>query len=146
MMQDTILLVDDDIDQLSILGAMLSKFPQNIITALSGARALEILKSDVPQLVITDMVMPDIGGSDILKFIRSETRLKHTKVVLVSSLMKYITDDDKAKADKVMIKPIKKSDIEAVVRELLPMRTDIEQAKPEPPKTELPKIEQPKVD
>ena len=121
MALDTILLVDDDLDMLSILGAMLNKFPQNIITALSGTRALEILKSDVPALIITDMVMPDIGGSEILRFVRSEPRLKTTKVVLMSSMMKYITEDDKAKADKVMIKPIKKADLEAVIRELLPM-------------------------
>jgi CheY-like chemotaxis protein len=121
MAQDTILLVDDDLDMLSILGAMLNKFPQNIITALSGTRALEILRTDVPALIITDMVMPDISGSEILKFVRNEPRLKTTKVVLMSSMMKYITDDDKARADKVMIKPIKKSDLEAVIRELLPM-------------------------
>jgi CheY-like chemotaxis protein len=118
---DTILLIDDDLDMLSILGAMLNKFPQNIITALSGTRALEILRTDVPALIITDMVMPDIGGSEILRFVRNEPRLKNTKVVLMSSMMKYITDDDKAKANKVMIKPIKKSDLEAVIRELLPM-------------------------
>jgi adenylate cyclase len=124
MDQDTILLVDDDLDQLSMLAGMLTKFPQNIVTALSGSRALEILKESntpVPTLVITDMVMPDIGGAEILRFIRNDERLKNTKVVLVSAMMKYITDEDQKLANKVMIKPLKKADVEAAIKELLAM-------------------------
>jgi CheY-like chemotaxis protein len=119
MAQPSILIVDDDLDQLSILGAMLSNFSYNVITALNGMRALEMLRSEVPAMVITDMVMPDVSGSDIVRAIRADKRLDGTKVVIITSLIKYVSEDDKRLADKVMLKPIQKKDVEAMINELL---------------------------
>jgi CheY-like chemotaxis protein len=119
MAQPSILIVDDDLDQLSILGAMLSNFSYNVITALNGMRALEMLRSEVPAMVITDMVMPDVSGSDIVRAIRSDKRLDGTKVVIITSLIKYVSEDDKRLADKVMLKPVQKKDVEAMINDLL---------------------------
>ncbi len=119
MAQPSILIVDDDLDQLSILGAMLSNFPYNVNTALNGMRALEMLHEEVPAMVITDMVMPDVSGSDIIRAIRSDKRLDGTKVVIITSLMKYVSDDDKRLADRVMLKPIQKKDLEGMINDLL---------------------------
>jgi CheY-like chemotaxis protein len=119
MAQPSILIVDDDLDQLSILGAMLSNFSYNVITALNGMRALEMLRSEVPAMVITDMVMPDVSGSDIVRAIRSDKRLDGTKVVIITSLLKYVSEDDKRLADKVMLKPVQKKDVEAMINDLL---------------------------
>jgi chemosensory pili system protein ChpA (sensor histidine kinase/response regulator) len=119
MAQPSILIVDDDLDQLSILGAMLSNFSYNVITALNGVRALEMLHEQVPAMVITDMVMPDVSGSDIVHAIRADSRLDKTKVVIITSLLKYVSDDDKKLADKVLLKPIQKKDLEAMMKDLL---------------------------
>jgi two-component system, OmpR family, alkaline phosphatase synthesis response regulator PhoP len=119
MAQDTFLLVDDDVDTLSLLGGMLGNFPQTLVTALNGTRALELLNEETPALVIVDMVMPDISGSEIVKAVRNNQRLAKTKVIIITSLLKYVSDDDKARADHVLVKPIQKRELEAVISKLL---------------------------
>src|SRR5579859_5934263 len=115
----SILLIDDDLDQLSILAAMLGNLPNHVDTALNGTRALEMLKSEVPALVITDMVMPDISGSEIVKAIRNDPRLKETRVVIITSMLRYVSDEDRKLADLVILKPPKKAELEESIRKLL---------------------------
>src|SRR5258708_2788953 len=115
----TILLVDDDVDQLSILGAMLSGLPYDIETALDGKRAVEMLEHGAPLLVITDMVMPDISGSEIIHLIRSRPHLKATKIVIITSFLKYVTDEDRAMSNGVILKPINRTDFEQVLTDVL---------------------------
>ena len=118
-MPATILLVDDDVEQLSVLGGMLSNYPCNLETAMTGGRALEMLSREVPALVITDMVMPDVSGSDIIRAIRADKRLQETKIIIITSLMKYVSDEDRSMADAVALKPVKKAELEQLVRSLL---------------------------
>ncbi len=115
----TILLVDDDVDQLSILGAMLSGLPYDIETALSGKRAVEMLERGAPLLVITDMVMPDISGSEIIHMIRSRPHLQATKIVIITSFLKYVSEADRAMSNGVILKPISKADFEQVLTDVL---------------------------
>src|SRR5260221_5831117 len=119
MAPGTILLVDDDPDHLSIVAAMLSNLPYTVVTAMSGKRALEMLQTDVPVLVITDVVMPDVSGSEIVRTIRADERLKETKIILMTSMLRYVTTQDEQFANKVLLKPMKKADLEAAVIEML---------------------------
>ena len=114
-----ILLVDDDVEQLSVLGGMLSDLPCNLETAMTGSRALEMLSREVPAVVITDMVMPEVSGSEIIHAIRSDPRLESTRIIIVTSLMKYVSEEDGSMADAVLIKPVKKDELENLVREMM---------------------------
>ncbi|HLY28966.1 MAG TPA: response regulator [Aggregatilineales bacterium] len=115
----SILLIDDDLDQLSILGSMLGNLPYPLETALNGQRALEMLQEEVPALVITDLVMPDISGSEIIRTIREDPRLANTRIIIITSLMKYVSDEDRQLADLVIIKPAKKNELVGAVHQLL---------------------------
>src|SRR5260221_14156074 len=108
----SILLIDDDLDQLSILAAMLSNLPYPLETALNGQRALEMLQNEIPALVVTDMVMPDISGSEIIRTIREDPRLNGTRIIIITSLMKYVSEEDRRLADFVILKPAKKAELE----------------------------------
>ncbi len=132
MADGSILLIDDDIDQLSILAAMLGSLPNPLETALNGQRALEMLQSEVPALVITDMVMPDISGSQILRTIRNDSRLKDTRVVIITSMLRYVSDEDRRLADLVVLKPPKKVELEAAIRKLLGESQSQPPAQPQP--------------
>jgi len=79
-----VLLVDDDAvvsrtyrDRLSALGFQVN-------TASGGAMAMSILRSAKPDVVVLDLMMPEICGVDVLKFIRSQERLAQTPVVVLS--------------------------------------------------------------
>lgn len=114
-----IFIIEDDVDQLSILAGMLGDEPIPLITAITGSRALEILRTAIPVLVIVDLVLPDIPGSQIVRYIRADERLIHTKVIVITSHSLYVTPSDRKLADAILVKPISRETLLANVHELL---------------------------
>jgi len=64
---EKILVVDDDESILLLLKKMLQDFKCNVFDAENGREGIQITEREHPDLIITDLVMPDIGGLDILK-------------------------------------------------------------------------------
>src|SRR5579859_2646464 len=114
-----ILIIEDDIDQLTLLASMLEDGSRPVITALNGRRALEILEEQTPALIITDMVMPDISGSLIINSVRGNERFQQTKIIIATSFLRYVSPEDQALADRVLVKPIKKDELRQAVRDLI---------------------------
>lgn len=75
------------------------------IAILDGAVAAERLGQEVPDIVLLDLHLPNVSGKDILKAIRNDKRLTHTRVIIVSAdafQSEYLGEQ----ADLVLIKPI----------------------------------------
>lgn len=72
-MMTKILLVDDEEAILEVLQAYFEKEGWNIITASNGIDALKRAKEDYPDLIILDLMLPDIPGEDVCRFIRKES-------------------------------------------------------------------------
>ncbi len=119
MSKAPILIVEDDLEQLSTLASILDNVDYPVETALNGKRALDMLAHVVPSLVITDMVMPDVSGSQIVKFIRGEDRLKTTKIIIVTAFLRYVSPEDQSLANRVLIKPVKDAELRQAVKDLL---------------------------
>ena len=79
----TILLVDDDPAALSLLERWLSADGYKVVTAMNGSEALEVFRQNDPDLVISDLIMPGMGGMDLLQKLRSES--PDVQVILVTS-------------------------------------------------------------
>lgn len=101
-----ILIVDDNMTNLSILKSQLDQWELITLPASSGEEALKIIKEKVPvDLVLTDMHMPDMDGTELAKNIRKLN--PQLPIILLSSLGEY---DYKQNADlfvSTLIKPIK---------------------------------------
>jgi DNA-binding response OmpR family regulator len=80
-----ILLVDDDAVVIRSYRDRLSAHGFQVNTASNAAMALSILRSAKPDLVVLDLMMPEVCGVEVLKFIRSEERLAQTPVVVLSN-------------------------------------------------------------
>lgn len=65
-----ILFVDDDVSMQEILRIRLSSWGHSVVQAFSGMQALGLLKSEKPDAVILDYMMPDMSGVDTLRAIR----------------------------------------------------------------------------
>lgn len=65
-----VLVVDDDPKMLKLLALKLAQKGYRVITAQSGADALDVLKLEKPGLVLLDMLMPDMNGLEVLKKIK----------------------------------------------------------------------------
>lgn len=77
----TIMVIDDSIVIRKMIEIALEEEDFNIITAMSGKEGLETIEKESPNLVILDMMLPDMNGIDVLKTIKTE---KNLPVIMLS--------------------------------------------------------------
>jgi len=82
----TILLVEDDPFMVEIYSIKLKEMGFSVKPALDGQEALKKLEEDMPDLVLLDIVLPNMDGWELLKRIKKEERFKDLKVDLLSNL------------------------------------------------------------
>lgn len=83
--KETILIVDDVPDNIDILDGILNG-EYNIRAATSGEMALKIAESDIPpDLILLDIMMPDMDGFELCSLLKSESRTKNIPVIFVTS-------------------------------------------------------------
>jgi putative two-component system response regulator len=84
--QPTILIVDDTPENLSVLGELLQP-NYRVRAANSGRRALQIARSTPhPDLILLDVMMPEMDGYDVLAELRSDPATQHIPVVFVTAM------------------------------------------------------------
>jgi len=79
-------IVDDDREMCEAIGLMLRLLgftPRSFFDARSAARAL--LQGEHPALIMLDLNMPEVGGDDLLEFIRSRPRWKNIPIIMLTS-------------------------------------------------------------
>ena len=82
--ETTVLLVDDNRELLGILTKILSA-KYNILCAENGRQALEILNKDMVDLVVTDLMMPDMDGLELCRQIKNHIEISHIPVILLTA-------------------------------------------------------------
>jgi PAS domain S-box-containing protein len=92
--EETILLVDDDPETLELLKETLRSAGYETESALSGARAMEVLSSKLVSAVLLDLLMPGMDGFEVIRHIRNEPRLRETPIFVMTA--KDLTGDELA--------------------------------------------------
>jgi CheY-like chemotaxis protein len=82
----TILVVDDDQVAADSFTAILRHFGYQVISVANGAAALEYLGGGLPDLVILDLMMPDMNGLELLRCIRTDLKTAMVPVIMYSAL------------------------------------------------------------
>lgn len=80
----TIMIVDDEYIITNILGRLLEDAGYKALTILSARKGLEIMSCVQPDLVITDLMMPDMNGSEFAAVIRSRPATQHLPIILIT--------------------------------------------------------------
>ncbi|MGF2411750.1 response regulator transcription factor [Ferruginibacter sp.] len=83
-----ILVVDDDPYILMSLEFLMKKNGYSVMVARNGTEAMDIVGKQMPDVVLLDIMMPDVDGYEICKHIKKTAKLKHTKVVFMSAKSK----------------------------------------------------------
>lgn len=81
----SVLLVDDERDLLSLLDFNLRAAGFETVLATTGEQALAQLRRRVPDLVVLDLMLPDLPGTEVCRQIKSEPRTKHVPVVMLTA-------------------------------------------------------------
>ena len=85
MSKGRILVVDDEIYIVHILDFSLGMEGYEVLTALDGEQALERLKSERPDLIVLDIMMPKVDGYEVCRTIKSNPETQHIPVILLSA-------------------------------------------------------------
>jgi len=80
-----ILIVDDSPTQLLSLKRVVEKLGHSVITAEDGAAGVEVAKREVPELILMDVVMPNLNGFQATRSIAKDPKTSHIPVILVTT-------------------------------------------------------------
>ncbi|MHB0756688.1 response regulator transcription factor [Polaribacter sp. M15] len=116
-----ILIVDDEPNIVMTLEYAFKKKNFEVYIARDGSEALEILKTKIPNIILLDVMMPEVDGYQTLQVIKKNKVLKDTKIIFLSAKSK---DSDIEKglelgADKYFTKPFSIRKIVNEVEELI---------------------------
>lgn len=104
-----LLLVDDNDLSLYILRELLDRPWLNLVEAHNGREALAMVESEHPDAIILDLVMPELGGFEVLEQLRSQEHTRKLPVIVYSS--KVLSSQEQARLNKLGASFIAKSDV-----------------------------------
>jgi CheY-like chemotaxis protein len=81
-----ILCIEDDQDFIDLVKLMLSSEEVEVLPALGGETGLRLAEQKVPDLVLLDLMMPDMHGWEVYMKLRADERLRDTPVIVVTAL------------------------------------------------------------
>jgi CheY-like chemotaxis protein len=127
-MAEKILVVDDELETLRLVGLMLQKRGYQIVAANNGAQALNIAKTENPNLILLDVMMPDMDGYEVTRQLRSNPVTADIPILMFTAKSQV---DDKISGydsgvDDYLTKPTHPDELAAHVRALLSRRAKIQ--------------------
>ena len=120
-----VLVVDDSLSVRKMVERALEMKGFEVLAASSGAEAMERIESATPDLVVCDVVMPDVDGYRICEFVRGHPMLSETPVLLISGIVNNAVLERAAqvRSSYVLRKPFTADDLARKVEELLQARS-----------------------
>ncbi len=117
-MPQTILIVDDEKRLVSLVESYLAQEGYRVVTAYNGREALTVADREKPDLIILDIMMPEMNGYDFMRIHRGQ---HDTPIIMLTA---KVEDDDKIiglelGADDYVVKPFKPRELMARVRNVL---------------------------
>lgn len=80
-----VLLIDDDQDQLMLFEALLNKGGYQVVTAQSAKQGVNVLKEDPIDLIVCDVMMPQIDGEKLVQHLRKSKRCANIPIIMITA-------------------------------------------------------------
>lgn len=118
----TVLIVEDEPDAAELFAEMMRVNGFRVLKTYSSTPAIEMLASDQPDIVILDLMMPDVSGLEVLRFMRRDPNLINIPVIVVSakSMPADIKIGMEAGASAYLTKPVGYLDLKHAVEKFIP--------------------------
>ena len=122
--QSTVLIVDDNPQNVELLQAFLESLPVKIVTAFDGLDALNKVAEQPPDLILLDIMMPQMSGFQVCRRIKSDPKTRDIQVLMVTALNELgdIEQASECGTDDFVSKPVNKFELLTRVKSLLRVR------------------------
>jgi CheY-like chemotaxis protein len=102
-----VLVVEDNSDARSLIKAILEQKQLEVIEAEDGIEGLERVRSESPDLIITDLSMPRMSGKEMIKRLRNSPRSKHMPILAITAYgIERAMEAIKAGANRALTRPL----------------------------------------
>jgi CheY-like chemotaxis protein len=116
----TVLIVEDEWAIADWLEVLLSENAYNVLVASNGREALDVLHREVPDLVLTDFMMPLLDGAGLIAAMAQEPRTRDVPVVVMTSLLEPVVKERAGRYRAYLRKPFREADLMKVIGEIFP--------------------------
>ena len=122
--QSTVLIVDDNPQNVELLQAFLEALPVKLITAYDGVEALEKVQQHNPDLILLDIMMPRMSGFQVCRKLKGDPETKDIQILMVTALNELgdIEQANECGTDDFVSKPVNKFELITRVKSLLRVR------------------------
>lgn len=119
--QKTVMIIEDEPDAAEMFAEMMRVNGYRVLKMFSSAPAIPMIAQEKPDVILLDIMMPDISGLEVLRFIRREPELMSIPVVIVSakSMPSDIRTGLDAGASVYLTKPVGFLDLKRAVEQVL---------------------------
>ncbi len=116
-----ILIVDDDATMVNLLSTLLELDGFQPVKALSGREALDLIKADLPDLVLLDIMMPEMDGFEVLSIIREDPKTEKLPVIMLTAKKddQDIFEGWNKGADEYVTKPFDPRELVRIIQTVL---------------------------
>lgn len=116
-----ILLVDDEPNILMSLEFLMKKKGYEVFIARNGAEAIELIRKEMPHIILLDIMMPEVDGYEVCELVKKNSSLQHIRVIFLTAKSKE-TDVEKGYrlgADLYITKPFSTRELMERIGEFL---------------------------
>ena len=119
-MPDKILVVDDSADTREMMAKLLELEAFTVVTAEDGRMGLKVADDELPDLIITDINMPNMSGIEMIKELRKQPWCQSVPIMAITAYGNGVAKDAlEAGADRAATKPIQFNAVIVEIKELL---------------------------
>lgn len=115
----TVLIVEDEEPVRELVALVLGDAGHRTVRAIHGGQALELVAREHPDLVISDVMMPVLGGAELCRRLKAEPKTRAIPVILMSAAGWTVANG--TGSDAFLAKPFELDELEALVRRWLPL-------------------------
>ncbi|ELR98114.1 hybrid sensor histidine kinase/response regulator [Gloeocapsa sp. PCC 73106] len=127
-MNNYVLAIDDIYDNLLLIQLALEQEGYSVVLADSGQKALKIIDQHPPDLILVDVMMPEMDGYEVTRRVRQHPHLPYIPILLITAHEKpSLIEGLDLGADEFIRKPIKLDELKARVRSLLRLKETMDQ-------------------
>jgi len=119
--QKTVMIIEDEPDAAEMFAEMMRVNGFRVLKMFSSAPAIQMIAQEKPDIILLDIMMPDISGLEVLRYMRREPELSSIPVIVVSakSMPSDIKTGIEAGASMYLTKPVGFLDLKQAVEQVL---------------------------